>query len=173
MTLSQAIVIWLMALTPHKSDAHEDIDEREWRLWAVARAVDQEAEGNFTVAAAALVIGKHESHFARNVHTGEKKGDGGKSVCLMMIHKRGLRDNKRWATLAGVGLDATGRCVDAGLEMWGRYWYCYRRAKPGERWESMFSAYGTGAGCAIEDKGREKAKTFRSVLRYLYRHADR
>ncbi len=171
MTLGQAIFVWLTLLTPHKSDAYEDVDAREQRLWVVARAVRAESEGNFTSAAAMLAIMRHESHLAREVHSGEKLGDNGSSVCLMMIHKRGLRDPERWATLGGVGLGATGRCVGTGLEMWGRFWGCYRRGEPGQRWEAMFSAYGTGAGCGIEDTGRAKAHTFRAALDFLYRNA--
>lgn len=168
MSLQTAIFIWLMALTPSKHDT-ESYSEREDRMLVVARAITLESERNLTVAAAAMAIVKHESHLDRKVHSGEKLADSGNSVCLMMIHKRGLRDNELWNTLAGTDLAATRRCVGAGLMLWGRYWGCYRRAEAGQRWEAMMSAYGTGAGCKIESTGRAKAKTFRSALSHLYR----
>ncbi len=172
MNLQTAIFVWLMALTPSKHDT-ESVDAREDRMLVVARAITLESERNLTVAAAAMAIIKHESHLAESVHAGRKLGDSGNSVCLMMIHRRGIRDDKLWSTLTGTGFDATSRCVATGLMLWGRYWGCYRRAEPGERWESMFSAYGTGAGCKIEKTGRKKAKTFRAALSYLYRKTER
>lgn len=172
MTLQTAIFLWLMNQTPHKDDA-ESYDEREDRMYMVSRVVAETAGGNFTLAAAELAIAKHESHFSEGVHSGKVTGDSGKSVCFTMVHKNGLRDDERHATLTGTDEAATARCFEAGLEIWGRFWGCYRKAKPGERWDSMFSAYGTGAGCAIEATGRAKAATFRSTLNFLYLKAGK
>ena len=169
MTLQGAILLWLMAQTPSVDDI-EGPPERLDRMGVIASAIAVESGGNLTLAAAAMAISKHESHYSELVHRGEKMGDSGKSVCLRMIHQDGLRDIDRWNTLAGSQPDPTRRCVATGLVMWGRFWYCYRRAEPGQRWESIFSAYGTGAGCQIEKTGRDKARTFRAALSFLYRH---
>ena len=174
MTLQAAILAWLLALTPSQHDSESE-PERVERMGTIATAIDIESGGRFIFSAAAMAIIQHESKSDQILHAGGKhpvwRQDGGRSACLMQIHRNGLRDDELWGRLAGTDLASTRLCIGAGLMLWDRYWGCWRRAEKGERWNSMFSAYGTGAGCEVVDKGRKKEKTFRQALSHLYLHA--
>lgn len=103
-----AMVLLAAALSlPAPYGASEDRPER---IATIATALDQEARSDGVwpreaYAYLALVTMWNESRrFAKDVHTGARRGDRGKSVCLGQIKGGG-------SELAGTDLAATRRCV--------------------------------------------------------------
>jgi len=125
----------------------ETPDDYRARVEVIAEAVTVETPSTYW-AMGVLAVFWHESHFRRSVHSGEKRGDSGRAICMGQHHRNG-RTRAAWESLAGTDADATRRCVRATYHTlrraqgWCSQWGTVRAGML-----STVTAYGTGRTCA-------------------------
>ena len=123
--MKAAFILGLMVLlVPPKRqeiNGEKEADAKE-RYSVIAQAIADESKGDHDVARFLTTVVRHESSFARSVHLGSKKGDGGKSWCLAQIN---IGTNPKAKTLftwyearslVGTEYPATRRCVHTAAE---------------------------------------------------------
>jgi hypothetical protein len=119
-----------------------------------------------TLAAATKTKWHGESRFAHAVHAGDPGrygSDEGRSRCLGQIQASGLVQPVEWRELAGLDEESTRRCARATMRVlsaMARYCQTTDLAV-------VFSAYGTGRGCAVTNSGRQRAARARALLARL------
>jgi hypothetical protein len=171
--LRSAPVAW------HTRDLETD-EQRSARLGLIAQAVDAvsaespKAWGALIGRAVVLAVMDRESHFDPIIHAGGVHPvwhqDRGRAKCLGQIHRTAA--GNRWSTLAGADYAATERCAREILRQLARARWCATpRDGDGQitPWVRVFSAYGSGAGCAETPAGRAKAARFSQFLAELSR----
>lgn len=112
--LNPAIVVTaILSLMPEPSPKWQETPEtyRE-RVDLIAQAVADASDGKRQRAMAIVVVFWGESRFSPVIHSGERRGDGGKAICLGQ-HQRINRTEAEWEALAGTTLEATTRCARA------------------------------------------------------------
>ena len=177
-----SVAAWLTAVAlslpapVYPSDAQpETPDERTARVAMIAEVAAKESRDPLRWpgwrhkerALMLLVKAWYESGlFALEVHTGKKRGDGGKSVCLAQIHRGPWLDDELWKSLPGTSREATSRCFAVAYAMLTKaHCYCTPRAPPGE-WvvASVYALYGTGRTCDPLESTLERAQRWRKLL---------
>ena len=118
----KSILLLLLSLVPVKAQEKyqgEPAAEARARYEVIARAIQDETRGDIRLAKFLLTVGKHESSFSRRVHSGKKKGDGGRSWGLFQIMCGHAPISRVPATkyaasdIVGVDYKSTRRAVDA------------------------------------------------------------
>lgn len=101
----------------------------------------------------ATVSWYESGRYAPEVHSGKRKGDGGRSHCLAGIMNVGGTWNTtaEWKRSVGFDLEPTTMCMQLSARFMSRHAArCFGRA-PGklDSWKAavLFWAYGTGKGC--------------------------
>ena len=105
-------------LIPPSFQPETETDART-RYAVIASAIASEAGTDARLARFMITVAKHESSFARNVHAGERRGDGGRSWGLFQImcgrHPTGIVPGTSYRARDIVGIDtaATQRAASA------------------------------------------------------------
>lgn len=135
----------------------------ERRLWA---------------AAVAATAARESGGLDRGVHSGERLGDRGRSICFMQIN-RGNPDAfaaTGWRALAGVDPEATRLCADAGVaSLVAARRLCARRvgtARGRPLLSAVHTAYTSGHRCAPSPEGERRAALTLRLLRGAQRELD-
>lgn len=149
-----AAILWLLpAPSPKWNESPEDF---RTRMAMIDHAIDlgtQDVEPpalrrELKIAIAVTFWG--ESRFAPLIHSGEKKGDGGKALCLGQLHQNKLTEDQ-WRGLVGLDLESTTRCAQiTGQRLLSARRYC-QSLDPKSTWTHGFVAYGTGRTCNPEE----------------------
>lgn len=126
--------------------------------YAIERATAEEHAGwPWTLdelGAMVAVVSWYESgRFDPSVHSGKRKGDGGRSHCLAGIMNVGgsWNTSAEWRGAVGLDLEPTTTCMQLSARFMSRHaGRCFGR-NPGrlDQWKAavLFWAYGTGRGC--------------------------
>lgn len=134
----------LQRIPVHKTDRDEPEEARRLRLAEIAGAIDAVSRSR-TERAALIVLGEHESGFARDVCSGERLGDAGRAYGCWQSHDRdrsgGVREQAERAI----------RDLRRARN------YCSSRVA--DKLEGAFALYGTGASCAAEWAAKRARKT--------------
>lgn len=151
--------------------------ERKARYATIDEAVDSvSGEGpkywtRLMRKAAVLAVMRMESAFDPIVHAGGVHPvwtqDHGHSRCMGQIHDTVVKDRQRWEQLAGTDLEATTRCAREIIHQLTVVSWCGRPRKGdngSDSWIRVFSAYGSGMGCAPTKAGEAKANAFSRFL---------
>jgi len=118
----KTILLLMLSLVPVKAQEKyqgEPAAEARARYEVIARAIKDEVKGDMRLAKFLLTVGKHESSFSRKIHSGKKKGDGGRSWGLFQIMCGRYPVSKVPATkyqardIVGVDYKSTRAAVDA------------------------------------------------------------
>lgn len=137
-------------------EAHETQAERRDRIEMITTVIAEESRATALpwpadgVATVTLVMLDAESwHFRRDVHSGERKGDGGKAICLGQAHRAPLLTRAEWLGLAGLDHQSTRRCVRHTL----RVFELHAKRCGVTRWArrdvaKVIAGYGTGYSCS-------------------------
>lgn len=149
--MKELLLVVMLLLVPARAQEHrgEEADAAKDRYARIAQAVAEEAKGDQRLAAFLLSIAKHESTYARAVHSGKKRGDGGRSYGLfqlqlprMAIHHTDVRipdHPKGWRgkDIVGTDFESTRRAV------WTAAWVLRPKVKACHgNAECVFRSYG-------------------------------
>jgi hypothetical protein len=163
------ILIVLLSLT---WAGNEPADERMLRAATMATAVHFEAQqsrgplSSTQVAAATLTTWNHETRFAVGVHAGgvgRWGSDLGKARCMGQLHLTGLIARDEWLASGGLDLASTRMCARLTMRV---LQVMARRCQfdgSNASWHRVFSAYGSGKGCAPVPKLKVRVKTLRKI----------
>lgn len=140
--------------------APETPEQYRERVHTIALAIATEAPtvdgwrwSTSDLAFAALVKMHAESgRFSLAVHTGKRRGDNGRSICLGQVQALpGVLSRDEWRRTVGVDLDATRRCSRAVMRYLALFQRCARGLKPSAyAMARIFAGYGTGRSCSAE-----------------------
>ena len=137
----------LLSFRPHKSDQDEDPEKRLARLERIADAIDSAAETR-RERALLLAVGKHESHFARDVCEGDRTGDKGRAWGCWQSWSEDRGEVRAQALEAAEHLRKAGN-------------YCAARGHDRDR--GAVSLYATGRSC--DWKGAApRLRTYRQIV---------
>lgn len=163
--MKAVLLMVMMFLVPVKAQKHRGEEEAsaKERYDTIARAVAEEADGDEQLAAFLLTIGKHESTYAKKVHSGDKRGDAGRSYGLFQlqlpvdaIHHRDVRipdHPKGWRgkDIVGTDLASTKRAV------WTTAWILRPKIKACKgNAECVFRSYGGLGSGELPPKVKER-----------------
>jgi hypothetical protein len=148
----------LQSFAPHHTDQDESAETRAERLAEIAAAIDAAvSETNYPgskreLQALLLAVGKHESHFSRDVCSGKRLGDKGRAFGCWQSHDKDRS--------GGVAADAQ----RAALALARAARHCGGTAT--ERVRGALSLYARGNSCSWSGAG-ERIDTVRAVSRQL------
>jgi len=135
----------------------------------VEKAVQKAPEGaRYQLALAVVIVFWAESRFSPFVHSGEKRGDGGRAICMGQHHQL-QRTEAEWLGLAGLDAEATFRCAqETARGLVRAYLYCADLI-PKATYAEAFVLYGTGRTCRAEESSwqplfEERAQKWRSLV---------
>jgi hypothetical protein len=150
---------------------HGDVEtpaERRARLTTVATAIATAARGDRQVAAALVVQGNFETHYARHVHEGRcgqhpksrvGECDRGESVGLWQARRGSWLPQERWESFKGADLDSTTKAAQyAARALRGGLYACGRLSGP----EAAFARAATSR-CTWEGAAR-RADEWRRIV---------
>ena len=85
--MTSVIILALITflVPPQHQKKRETIVEAKARYAVIAKAISAEAGADKTLALFLLSVARHESAFRRDIHTGTRRGDGGRSWGLFQI----------------------------------------------------------------------------------------
>ena len=141
---------------------NEEPEAQAERFGTIAYAVERATEADHVgwpwspdeLGTMVAVVSWYESgRYAPDVHSGKRKGDGGRSHCLAGIMNVGGTWNTgaEWKAAVGTTLEPTTMCMRLSARFMSRHaGRCFGR-NPGklDQWKAgvLFWSYGTGKGC--------------------------
>ncbi len=154
--MTQAILAAILLLMPAPSPKwHESREEFRERMILVAESIAEaskvaRAPHRRQLAMAVVVTFWGESRFSPRVQAGERRGDGGRAICLGGNHRLNLSEEE-WLGLAGLDLESTTRCATmTAKRLRSAWWYC-NELNPKHSWAEALVLYGTGKTCRAEE----------------------
>lgn len=135
--------------------------------------------GRSRMITATLSAWYEESKFDPYVHIGPPTKhpvltqDHGRARCFGQVQQTGLVPQDIWEKTTGVTVVNTKVCADMTIRVLRMYRYCYRAGRSDNPAASMFSGYGSGAGCAITSNGVRKAVLWRKLTDKFLEHKRR
>ena len=168
MTLADAVLAVLLSLQPHVSDLDEAPGARKARLGAIAQDIATASKGNRDRAAALIVLGSRESHFASWVGDGcqgdPPKGSGdcdkGRARSYWQVWARGCR--KGWALPVG---SRAAQAAFAGCA--ARLWQAARRRCQSANEDPLVGAYSGYRSVCRWEPAKARARRHRVMLARL------
>lgn len=180
MTSLAAFVLSALLSAPAPWQSDEPAEQRRERVELVAAslaaALDVRTmtgqipgtERRLWAAAAAATAIRESGGLNRRVHSGERLGDRGRSICYMQINRGNPRAFERfgWQALGGLDELSTARCATAGVDSLVRLRaWCARRVPRSALLAATLSAYTTGTRCEVTPEGKRRAVLARRLLR--------
>lgn len=85
--MTELLLAILLHLVPAKAQEHrgESVDHARDRYATIGSAIASEASGDRRLISFLVAVARHESSFARDVHSGKKRGDAGRSYGLFQL----------------------------------------------------------------------------------------
>lgn len=162
--------------TPKGYDPPETPDEYRARIGVIMSAISA-VTSRPGEQVALFVVARGESDFDWWVHAGlthpdkRKHQDHGKARCILQIHASRLVPE--WQELAGTDLEATKRCMRAGLRLLrSAAAYCHADLETGQGVSRAFALYGSGKTCTPTRKSTERAGYWASYRARIERSAS-
>lgn len=167
------LALMLKLIPAHYQTVVSDETEKEAvnRYGMIAEAINGVSKGDAVLARYLLTVFRHESSFNRSVHTGDVRGDAGRSWCLGQIMiGTNPRSTSRFTAypakkLVGADLASTTRCARtaAAYLRWAR-----RRCK-NDNPSCVFRAYGS-VRSAKDKRIVARVSTYNRISRLAEKH---